>query len=88
MSREAHVRFWERVGVRFPCATRHVLVDTLGLVLHALVYGTFVVVGLFFTWRGGYRLSDLSPGSPSAVGPPVAPAPELVSAGATRDRSI
>ena len=22
MSREAHVRFWERVGVRFPCATR------------------------------------------------------------------
>jgi putative transposase len=23
--------------VRFPCATRHVLVDTLGLVLHALV---------------------------------------------------
>jgi len=23
MSREAHVRIWERVGVRFPCATRH-----------------------------------------------------------------
>jgi integrase len=23
MSREAHVRFWERVGVRLPCATRH-----------------------------------------------------------------
>jgi Rhodopirellula transposase DDE domain len=22
MSREAHVRFWERVGVKFPCATR------------------------------------------------------------------
>jgi hypothetical protein len=22
MSREAHVRFWEGVGVRFPCATR------------------------------------------------------------------
>src|SRR4051812_38552489 len=22
MSREAHVRYWERVGVRFPCATR------------------------------------------------------------------
>ena len=24
MSREAHVRIWERVGVRFPCATRQV----------------------------------------------------------------
>jgi hypothetical protein len=24
MSREAHVRFWERVGVRLPCATRRV----------------------------------------------------------------
>jgi hypothetical protein len=22
MTREGHVRFWERVGVRFPCATR------------------------------------------------------------------
>ena len=28
--------------MRFPCATRHVLVDTLGLVLHALVTGADV----------------------------------------------
>jgi putative transposase len=38
MSREAHVRIWERVGVRFPRATRHILVDTQGLLLHALVH--------------------------------------------------
>jgi transposase len=38
MSREAHVRIWERVGVRFPRATRHVLVDTQGLLLHAIVH--------------------------------------------------
>ena len=28
MSREARVRFWERVGVRLPCATRQVVTDT------------------------------------------------------------
>jgi transposase len=26
------------VGVRFPCATRHILVDTVGLLLHAVVH--------------------------------------------------
>jgi len=35
MSREAHVRIWERVGVRFPCATRHIITDTNGLLLCA-----------------------------------------------------
>ena len=25
MSREAHVQFWERVGVKLPCATRPVM---------------------------------------------------------------
>ena len=29
MSREAHVRIWERVGVRFPCATRHIITASL-----------------------------------------------------------
>jgi len=38
MSREAHVRFWERVGVRFPCATRHILTDTNGLLVSAVVH--------------------------------------------------
>jgi hypothetical protein len=33
MSREAHVRFWERVGVRLPCATRHIVTDTCGLLV-------------------------------------------------------
>ena len=31
------------------------------LALHALVFGTFIVAGLWFVWRGGYRLSDLWP---------------------------
>ena len=35
MSREARVRFWERVGVRLPCATRQVVTDTLGLLVGA-----------------------------------------------------
>jgi transposase len=37
MSREAHVRIWERVGVKLPRATRHAMVDTDGraLKLHA-----------------------------------------------------
>jgi uncharacterized protein (TIRG00374 family) len=63
------------------------------LVLHALVYGCFVVGGLYFTWRGGYRLADLWPSSkaaaPPAAAPPAtapAPEPELVSAGRTPDR--
>jgi transposase len=38
MSRDAHVRFWERVGVRLPCATRHVLTDTNGLLVAAVVH--------------------------------------------------
>ena len=37
MSREAHVRIWERVGVRFPCATRHIVTDTGGLLVGAEV---------------------------------------------------
>lgn len=39
MSREAHVRIWERVGVRFPCATRHIITDTNGLLVGAQVHG-------------------------------------------------
>ena len=38
MSREAHVRIWERVGVRFPCATRHIVTDTCGLLVGAEVH--------------------------------------------------
>jgi hypothetical protein len=38
MSREAHVRIWERVGVRFPCATRHIVTDTSGLLVGAEVH--------------------------------------------------
>jgi transposase len=38
MSREAHVRFWERVGVRLPCATRHIMTDTSGLLVGAEVH--------------------------------------------------
>jgi transposase len=38
MSREAHVRIWERVGVRFPRATRHLLTDTNGLLVSAIVH--------------------------------------------------
>ena len=38
MSREAHVRIWERVGVRFPCATRHIVTDTGGLLVGAEVH--------------------------------------------------
>ncbi len=38
MSREAHVRFWERVGVRLPCATRHIVTDTCGLLVGAEVH--------------------------------------------------
>ena len=38
MSREAHVRIWERVGVRFPCATRHIVTDTIGLLVGAEVH--------------------------------------------------
>ena len=50
MTREGHVRFWERVGVRFPRATRQVVlkigrvkhwlwraVDQAGVVLDVLV---------------------------------------------------
>jgi uncharacterized membrane protein YbhN (UPF0104 family) len=36
------------------------------LVLHALVYGTFIAGGLLFVWRGGYRLADLWPGRRAA----------------------
>jgi len=39
MSREAHVRIWERVGVRFPCATRRLITDTNGLLVGAQVHG-------------------------------------------------
>ena len=42
MSREAHVRFWERAGVRLPCATRHLLVDTQGLLLLAIIHAADV----------------------------------------------
>jgi transposase len=38
MSREAHVRFWERVGVRLPFATRHIVTDTGGLLVGAEVH--------------------------------------------------
>ncbi len=39
------------------------------LVLHALVYGTFITAGLFFAWRGGYTLSELLPGRGAAEQP-------------------
>ena len=29
MNREVHVRFWERLGVRFPRATRHEQANSL-----------------------------------------------------------
>jgi glycosyltransferase 2 family protein len=61
------------------------------VVLHAIVYGTFIVVGLLCAWRGGYRLGDLRPGQgPPAPGPaadvgaPLA-APVVATSG---DRSI
>jgi len=54
------------------------------LVLHALVYGTFIVGGLFCVWRGGYRLADLWPGR----GPAATPVPELVPAVAPGDGSL
>jgi putative transposase len=31
MTREGHVRFWERVGVRFPRATRQVVLKIAGV---------------------------------------------------------
>lgn len=31
------------------------------IVLHALIYGTFIVLGLVFLWRAGYRWRDLWP---------------------------
>lgn len=39
------------------------------LALHTLVYGTFIVVGLWFVWRGGYRWRDLWPGRRAAATP-------------------
>ncbi|MBX5491253.1 MAG: flippase-like domain-containing protein [Chloroflexi bacterium] len=45
------------------------------IVLHALIYGTFIALGLIFVWRGGYRWRDLWPGTPPAA----APASALVS---------
>jgi transposase len=38
MSREAHVRIWERVGVKLPRATRHILTDTIGLPVAMIVH--------------------------------------------------
>jgi glycosyltransferase 2 family protein len=62
------------------------------LALHTIVYGTFIVVGLWFVWRGGYRLGELWPGlrtgdaAPGTTG--VAErAPELVAVPAPPDRS-
>jgi uncharacterized membrane protein YbhN (UPF0104 family) len=52
------------------------------LVLHALVYGTFIAVGLYFAWRGGYRLVDLWP---NRARPAVAPA-DLVATPGPSDR--
>jgi len=61
------------------------------LVLHATVYGTFIVVGLVCAWRGGYRLADLIPGRASSLPTPTADvgAPLAAPAIATsQDRSI
>ena len=41
--------------------------------LHALVYGTFILMGLWFTWRGGYRFGDLWPGRANDEEPSDAP---------------
>jgi uncharacterized protein (TIRG00374 family) len=53
------------------------------LALHVFVYGTFIVVGLWYVWRGGYRLTDLRWGPRSSSAPAgadggVSLAPELV----------
>lgn len=61
MSREAHVRIWERVGVRFPCATRHIITDTSGHLVGAQVHtadiqdrdaapGVLASIRYFFPW--------------------------------------
>jgi glycosyltransferase 2 family protein len=44
-------------------------------VLHAAVYGTFIVLGLWFAWRGGYRFADLWPGRRAAATAPVGDEP-------------
>jgi hypothetical protein len=66
------------------------------IVMHALVYGTFILVGLFFVWRGGYRWSDLWPGHgaaakqnanghrPAVAGTAVADEPLVVAASSSR----
>ncbi|HLI25852.1 MAG TPA: lysylphosphatidylglycerol synthase transmembrane domain-containing protein [Chloroflexota bacterium] len=48
------------------------------IVLHAATYGTFILLGLGFLWRAGYRWRDLWPAPPQPVGtrPPPPPAAE------------
>jgi len=49
MNREAHVRFWERVGVRFPCATRpicHCTSEEQAAVLRVSLEKRFAECGL------------------------------------------
>jgi uncharacterized membrane protein YbhN (UPF0104 family) len=54
------------------------------LVLHALVYGTFIALGLYFAWRGGYRFADLWPGRQPQPPPAEAPSPPTLEPAAER----
>jgi uncharacterized protein (TIRG00374 family) len=60
--------------------------------LHTIVYGTFIVVGLWFVWRGGYRLRELWPGrgadeAAASAESAAERAPELVAVPAPPDRA-
>ena len=73
MSREAHVRFWERVGVRFPCATRHIVTDTGGLLVGAEVHpadvqdrdGAVLVIEPSTSCFPGYAISSPTVSTPA-----------------------
>jgi glycosyltransferase 2 family protein len=63
------------------------------LALHTVVYGTFIVVGLWFVWRGGYHLRELWSGRREGEATPAEThaavrAPELVAVPAPPERSV
>src|SRR5580700_9218712 len=63
MSREVHVRFWERAGVRFPRATRlHVV---LGHVVADVVAGLFA---LAHALRGAVQIAGDNVPADAAIG--------------------
>jgi hypothetical protein len=76
MSREAHVRFWERLGVRFPRPTRHQHHWTLDVVLQedtrqpcltsaaaleVTAWLRTLAYNLIAAWRAGLPLKDRLP---------------------------